>query len=159
VIRAETGVGEMRASRIVSTRSDTGAERAPSAPTAIYENAPKSNGRLRAALLCGGMGFVAGAVFWHLVGFWSFMAEVVLDRTAAAQAAVGPPPRLDGVPSVILVKADRCTTLALNRRSNLTVAVPCANDGLALRLLPETATRDDLALLGERLQAAGFRPD
>jgi hypothetical protein len=30
---------------------------------------------------------------------------------------------------------------------------------LALRLLPETATRDDLALLGERLQAAGFRPD
>jgi hypothetical protein len=134
----------MRASRIVSTRS----------------NAPKSTGRLRAALLWGGMGFVAGAVFWHLVGFWSFMAEVVLDRTAAAQAAVGAPPRSNAVPTVILVQADRCTTLALKRRSNLTVAVPCANDGLALRLVPDAGARDDLAVLSEpRLQAAGFRPD
>lgn len=149
----------MRASRIVSTRSDTGEERAPSAPTGVHERSPKSAGRLRAALLWGGMGFVAGAVFWHLVGFWSFVAEVVLDRTAAAQAAAAAPPRSNGVPTVILVKADRCTTLALNRRSNLTVAAPCVNDGMALRLVPETGTRDDLAVLGERLQAAGFRPD
>ncbi len=121
---------------------------------------PDEAARLRAALLWGSLGFIAGAVFWHLVGFWSFISEVVLDRTPVAQAAVVAPPTANTIPTVVLVEANRCTTLALDRRSNLTVAVPCANDGLALRLLPQTAIRADLAALtAPHLQAAGYRPD
>jgi len=94
------------------------------------------------------------------VGFWSFIAEVVLDGTPTAQAAVVVPTRARSVPTVVLVEANRCTTLALDRRSNLTMAVPCANDGMALRLLPETGTRDDLAeLAAPRVQAVGYRHD
>ncbi len=150
----------MRAARIVSTQSGLGIGRTPAAPIEHDRRSSKTTGRLRAALLWGGLGFIAGAVFWHLVGFWSFIAEVVLDRAPAAQASVVAPPSTASVPTVVLVEADRCTTLALDRRSNLTLAVPCANDGSQLRLLPDTATRTDLtALTAPRLQAAGYRPD
>jgi hypothetical protein len=149
----------MRAARIVSKSSELASGRMPSARDEP-ENSPRSTRRLRGALLWGGLGFIAGAVFWHLVGFWSFVAEVVLDRTAAAQASVvAPPPASNAVHGVVLVEAARCTTLVLDRRSNLTMALPCSNDGLALRLVPETAVRDDLAALDAPLQDAGYRPD
>jgi hypothetical protein len=150
----------MREARIVSTQSELGVGRAPSAPVNSSNRSVKRAGRLRAALLWGGLGFIAGAVFWHLVGFWSFIAEVVLDRAPAAQAAVVAPPSAVSGPTVVLVEAERCTTLALDRSSNLTMAVPCANEGAELRLLPDTATRADLAALtAPHLQAAGYRPD
>lgn len=37
-------------------------------------------GRSRLPLWTGLAGFLAGAVFWHLVGFWSFVAEVVYNQ-------------------------------------------------------------------------------
>jgi hypothetical protein len=42
--------------------------------------------RVTPALLWGGIGFVLGALFWHLVGFWSFVSDVVLNATSS-----GPP--------------------------------------------------------------------
>ncbi|MBL8565173.1 MAG: hypothetical protein JNM89_05600 [Hyphomicrobiaceae bacterium] len=37
----------------------------------------------RKALWAGVGGFVAGAVFWHLVGFWSFVSQVVYNQDEA----------------------------------------------------------------------------
>lgn len=51
-----------------------------SAPQA---KAAKPRGRLRPAILSGLGGFVLGAVFWHLVGFWSFVSHVVLKGPTA----------------------------------------------------------------------------
>ncbi len=116
--------------------------------------------QLWAALLWGGLGFVAGAVFWHLVGFWSFLSEVVLDRTTGPQAAEASSPPIGLPAKVVLVDTARCTALALDRRAKLTLAVPCPEDGLALRLEPDNDAREDLAVLAQpRLQAAGYRPD
>lgn len=42
--------------------------------------------RITPALLWGGLGFVLGALFWHFVGFWSFVSDVVLNATSS-----GPP--------------------------------------------------------------------
>ena len=139
--------------------SELGAGRVPSA-TVTRAGPRRSGGRVLTALLWGGLGFIAGAVFWHLVGFWSFVTEVVLDRTAAQATVVAPPSRLNAIPTVVLVEADRCTTLALDRRRNRTIAAPCTNDGMALRLVPDPGARDDLAALEHpHLQPTGYRPD
>ena len=64
------------------------------------EGARKSRGRrFSAAVLSGLAGFILGAVFWHFVGFWSFVSHVVLKGPAAepgrAQIETGalPPPQ------------------------------------------------------------------
>jgi hypothetical protein len=109
------------------------------------------------------LGFLAGAVFWHLVGFWSFLSEVVLDRTPSAEAAVlsPQPERLGaGEPPGIVIDTNRCTMLTLDRRSNLTTARACPTSRLALQVKPDTSQREDLAVLaGPPLQAVGYRTD
>jgi len=153
----------MRAGRIVSGRPDSVAEPAAGAlPDPPQTTTPSNPIRgLQAALVWGGLGFLAGAVFWHLVGFWSFVSDVVLDRTPAAHASVAvPPPPRTVPPKVVLIDADRCTALALDRRSKLTMARPCPKNGLALRLEPENGRREDLTVLARpHLQAAGYRAD
>jgi hypothetical protein len=117
--------------------------------------------RWRVALVWGALGFVAGATFWHVGGFWSFLSEGALDRGPKAEAGVVTATLSSaetGAPSVVLVDADRCTTLSLDRRSNVTVARPCANGGLELRLESDGGVRDDLAALAAPpAQAAGYR--
>ncbi len=119
--------------------------------------------RWRVALAWGGLGFVAGATFWHLVGFWSFLSEVVLDHGPKAQAAAmsAPPPQAySSLPTIVLIDTDRCTALLLDRRAKVTVARPCPKSGLALRLETDGGARDDLAALSSpRVQAAGYRPN
>jgi hypothetical protein len=95
------------------------------------------------------------------VGFWSFVSEAVLHRTPTPHATVAAAARPNAVPAtVVLVDVDRCTALALDRRSNFTVAVACPRFGLALQVEPEDGTREDLAILAEpRVQPAGYRAD
>lgn len=45
----------------------------------------RSGGGIRTGLLSGIAGFVVGAVFWHFVGFWSFLSHVVLKGPAEAE--------------------------------------------------------------------------
>jgi len=151
----------MREARIVSERLGRRPEPQPnSGPRNIPSN---TVWQLRTALVWGGLGFLAGAVFWHLVGFWSFLSEVVLDRTPSAEAAVlaPQPERLGaGEPPVIVIDTNRCTMLTLDRRSNLTTAQPCPTSRLALQVKPDTSQREDLAVLaGRPLPAVGYRTD
>ncbi len=116
--------------------------------------------RLRAGFAWAGLGFVVGAVFWHFVGFWSFLSGVVLDRIPSANAAVisaAPDRPLAGQPPIIVVDTNRCTMLSLDRRTNLTVGQPCPAISLALRFKPYSE-REDLTILARpRVQAAGYR--
>jgi hypothetical protein len=152
----------MRGPRIVSERQDC----APAPGAGASARAGNATGlsrawRWRIALVWGALGFVAGASFWHVVGLWSFLSDSALDRGPKAQAAIVTATLSQtesGAPNVVLVDADRCTTLSLDRRSNVTVARPCTNSGLQLRLESDGGLRDDLAALAPPpVQAAGYR--
>lgn len=83
------------------------------------------------------IGFVVGAVFWHFIGFWGFVANVVLAggpptaaeglaaasgaRSVIAQAAATGPTATGPT----AVSAHTCTNLVLDRRSGTTVARAC----------------------------------
>lgn len=82
------------------------------------------------------IGFLLGAVFWHFVGFWTFVSEVVLagdpsDRTAdrprpfASVANDAPMPA--GAQDAALMVGAWCTALALDRKTGLTSVVVCPN--------------------------------
>lgn len=82
------------------------------------------------------LGFVGGAVFWHFVGFWGFLSEVVLDggpigimERAAIEAPALPQaqPRQRRV-QVADASAPACTLLSLDRKTGLTSARPCDAD-------------------------------
>jgi hypothetical protein len=122
------------------------------------------------AAIWGGLGFVTGAVFWHAVGFWTFVSDAVLSgvpkpgielnagQSLAQQGPlsdIAPDPRR-ALPTIFMVDPTNCTALELDRRSNSTAQRPCPENGLALRLEPETG-RDDLAVLTyPRIQAARY---
>lgn len=79
------------------------------------------------------IGFIVGAVFWHFIGFWGFVADVVLaggGHPAAQQTAYwsapGPVVAQAEAPSVVAANsAKSCTDLVLDRRTGATVARPC----------------------------------
>jgi hypothetical protein len=102
------------------------------------------------AALASALGFLGGAMFWHAVGFWAFMSDVVLDSTDAnavsAQAALPGDMMLvtGSLPTIYLVDPRSCTSLELDRQANRTVLRPCPGDGLALRLEVDD-DREDLA--------------
>jgi hypothetical protein len=84
------------------------------------------------------LGFLAGIVFWHFIGFWGFVSEVVFkgDRvTPIAEADRTAPPGTErrklqttiygGIPSADLAGTGTCTLLRLDRNNGRTMAVPC----------------------------------
>jgi hypothetical protein len=85
------------------------------------------------------IGFVVGAVFWHFIGFWGFMAEVVLaggPPTSIERAAWSAPRTgIAGAQSATPTSEAHvsCTTLALDRRSGTTSARPCSHLRTPLR--------------------------
>ena len=78
-------------------------------------------------------GFVVGAVFWHFIGFWSFVADVVLAGGAAGgleTAARGRPQhqlvRMADAETVASTdEAATCTSLVLDRLTGITSAGEC----------------------------------
>lgn len=124
----------------------------PTSAVPIGDPAPRKPRRtLRAALLWGALGFFAGAVFWHAVGFWTFVSEVVLNREDSAkfarQAAAGPDALAQPeLPVIYLIDPANCTALELDRTANRTAVRPCPREGLPLRL-ERGSDREDLAIL------------
>jgi hypothetical protein len=85
--------------------------------------------RSLAHIFWAGGGFVAGVVFWHLIGFWSMVSVAVLGggATPTATAPVAgvrkaPVPLETGA---IAVRAPGCVALTLDRRTGATGSVPC----------------------------------
>lgn len=80
------------------------------------------------------IGFLLGAVFWHFVGFWSFVSNVVLsghpsgsvDRSHAAAVQSETSQTTTGFQDVPLALA-WCTALRLDRTTGATSAHRCAH--------------------------------
>jgi len=176
----------MRPAKIIARRPELRLETLADGPTSVEPQpqrlsikpaamsepvAPRRKGRTKrsTALVWGGIGFVAGAAFWHAVGFRSFVSDVVLQGSTQpaavpvplqeASLTTGSVPSADELPTIYMVDPASCTALALDRNSNRTTPRPCPKDGLALRLEPVDG-REDLAVgVRPRIQAAGYRPD
>lgn len=81
------------------------------------------------------LGFVGGAVFWHFIGFWGFVSDVVLaggsPRPVAERAAIlasGPEAKAGAIEVADATSAGACTLLSLDRRTGTTSARPCDTD-------------------------------
>ena len=106
------------------------------------------------------IGFLVGAVFWHFVGFWSFVSEVVLAGDPAAQGGDVSKPVVPLDWPVSISGADEvprfvtaCTSLALDRATGLTFAGQCV-DGLAPHVRPTAKLREDRATVANADDAA-----
>lgn len=83
-------------------------------------------------------GFLIGAVFWHFVGFWSFVTTIVLK---------GPETIQEGAP-VVTHRVANCTMLVLDRRHGGTTSEPCSD--IPLRLEARSTGRGDRAVVALR---------
>lgn len=63
-------------------------------------------------------GFLIGAIFWHMIGFWGFLSAVVLKGPEAGVSVISRP-------VVVPAGLPNCTGLALNRTTGRTTSVPC----------------------------------
>lgn len=80
-------------------------------------------------LLWAGGGFVAGVVFWHVIGFWSIVSvavlgtgpQAVVPRDTVAGRALPRAIETGSLPS----RASPCTALTLNRQTGETRSAMC----------------------------------
>jgi hypothetical protein len=82
---------------------------------------------------------VGGAIGWQALGLPAVVAGMVRSPAGEAspqhrQAQAGDPIETGSVPSIHRVDQARCTSLALDRSANRTLAGRCPADGLTLRL-------------------------
>jgi hypothetical protein len=82
---------------------------------------------------------VGGVIGWQALGLPAVVAGMVRSPAGEAspehrQAQAGDPIETGSVPSIHRVDQARCTSLALDRSANRTLAGRCPADGLTLRL-------------------------
>lgn len=83
------------------------------------------------------IGFIGGAVFWHFVGFWGFVSDVVLsggETPASVQTlpqSAQTEPRESAAPTAATA-SHGCTLLFRDRRTGHTVARACDGSQSAL---------------------------
>ena len=112
----------------------------------------------RTPVIWAGLGFVAGMLAWHVIGFWSFISDVAFNDSArTAAASSGRPQRSAAVHSHKLGMRGvnpsnrNCLALAIDRTSGDAKPGACPVDETPLADAGRTR-RDDLAFSKPRLQ-------
>jgi hypothetical protein len=110
---------------------------------AHFNSAQFESGQLRRLVRAGAsspvtwcaLGFFAGAVFWHFVGFWDFVSQTVLEGRPGAQQTISsadhspnPKPSPRDAIQPIVTKHASCAVLALNRVTGETIMSVCTGD-------------------------------
>jgi hypothetical protein len=143
----------------------TGARRTVHRPTGrgdgvapLVAKAPRSGGRI--SLSTAIVGFAAGTVFWHFVGFWDFVGRAVFKDPQAQVwtseiPAVASDAKLPGKMETRLTNAGQapppqtgCVALVRDRHSNLTTPEACPADAAPLQV-GNFIRRGDLARVAE----------
>lgn len=105
-------------------------------------------GGLSAPLIWVALGFVAGALFWHFVGFWSFVTAVVFNGPQRAPERLSPASEITTgaiplTPSARLARltersgiAPNCSAHRIDRRDGRAKLVLCSPPDLGLRHVP-----------------------
>lgn len=88
---------------------------------------------MASSLIAGVTGFVAGAVVWHFIGFWSFVASIVTrgpeppaSTVVAAEPAKMPGAKFRAV-GVSRERTDpaRCSSVVLDRNTGSVITADC----------------------------------
>jgi hypothetical protein len=107
------------------------------------------------------LGFVSGMIAWHAVGFWGFVSEAVLHRSAqdAAIAAKAADHHLSGDTSIVTgslatfnPRPGTCMALVIDRATGTTSAAPCNDDSQSLRDAGRRRRADRLTSIESRLE-------
>lgn len=105
----------------------------------------------RTPTLWAGGGFIAGIVFWHLVGFWSLINMAVTGAGEISRPGMASSPQTRTKPSpletgsVRKVSSAGCVALIRHPRSGETRSGPCLA-GTFHHLNAGIGTKDDLAV-------------
>ncbi len=128
----------------------------PPAASAVRDTPPARKRRDFTPVLWGGSGFIAGALVWHIVGFWMFVSDVVLNandpRARTLEAFLPglstPAPgqkAMSRIPESAVIAAPAafkhatagtqfaCVSLALDRSAGITQAQICKGRAADLR--------------------------
>jgi hypothetical protein len=112
-------------------------------PPALSNNRPRTG--LAGKLAWSAAGFLIGAAFWHVIGFWSFVSYVVLGNPDSG-AYLASSARIVSIAAADQAPArPTCITLALDRATGHTRPEPCEATALALPHVAASA-REDLVL-------------
>jgi hypothetical protein len=167
------GLGPLVADRAAEASARRGGAPAPCAPGRPEAGGSASRARSRLGAVrdrldgVGGLGwsvigFIGGAVFWHFIGFWGFVSDVVLARGApppAARAAVHVSAPAKGAQSAKVADTasplPACTLLSLDRRTGLTSARPCDSDHPPLALDSFQGRQDRIGSVGATESGTG----
>lgn len=90
---------------------------------------------VRGTALLASLGLVCGAVFWHAIGLFSSMSDLVTSAKSTAAHEMqqsGEQIETGSLADIHRVEAATCTGLELDRRTNRTATRPCPREGLAL---------------------------
>ncbi len=128
------------------------AERTGDTGVPVAELHPRSASR---SMAYGLLGFLLGAVFWHFVGFWDFIGHIMFKGTVVTEQELAGTlqpiklrERVSGVDSMaIMLSAQACTSLQLDRTSGETRSEPCVTETASVRSL-KPARRQDLWVVG-----------
>ena len=117
------------------TEQDDG--RQPSRVAAGRRSQPMSN-----SIIAGVTGFVAGAVVWHFIGFWSFVAAIVTrgPEPPASRVVAAEPPKMPRASfravGISRERTDpaRCSSVVLDRGTGSVAVADCGpSPSFALR--------------------------
>lgn len=117
---------------------DTGSQRArpqyarsSGAPEArLPRQRPPRPASLAARIGWGAAGFLVGAIFWHFVGFWTFLSEVAFNRQVSSETRY-----------IAQTGAD-CVALVRDPDAGTVISEPCPDDALPLNETAQSAKGD-----------------
>jgi hypothetical protein len=135
----------------------------PPLPTPVPAPPPAAS-KLRPAILYGLLGFVLGALFWHFVGFWDFVGQIMFKGSQQSAEIAAPPPAIKlkdrvtaAAPLAVTLEPETCTTLALDRDNGTTTLAACDVQTLPLRSLKAARKEDRWVTSEQRVQQATAR--
>lgn len=117
------------------------------------------------AAMWASVGFIAGMIAWHAVGFWGFVHTAVLKGGARAEAVLveardrADTPRVafkeiitTGALPTFTPKTAACVALIADKDAHTTAAVPCAPDASPMRDAGRRRRADRMPGVEARLQ-------
>ncbi len=117
-------------------------------------------------------GFAAGALFWHFVGFWSFMSQIVFSSPQSQRQAVAPQTGLSagtasGIETGSITPLERriapkaepgCSSIVRNPATGAVIQIQCRKLGKPLPTRETPARQDRLPAPAQAIRQEGWQP-
>jgi hypothetical protein len=156
-------------SQIDDDHQHLAATRAATVRPSQVRKQPRSFMRENLGLLICAVGFAAGCVFWHYVGFWTVVQHVFYSGGSAERSVQSQShPQSQTVPAVaqasapanigllsVTLSADTCASLIMDRSNGSMSIQPCVTEVMPLNSL-RAARKDDRRVTVAEAKAAAI---